>query len=319
MRCLVLAVIAGGFVAWSCWGDVKVHGQDKENNVLVVVDGGGKELRLNNWKFSLGTRRLAWLAPQAKAAPKKDKLAPPASQGPECLEFREEKSTTYANGILTLIPLTRLQSIDYDHAKKLVSVTFLRADGKEETLTGTTKFSNINNFHIEGDAESAALTVSGVVKLQDGFLKAGIRGYRFPKPEPGPEATGRAAVITAVDKSVHKVVDLVPLYKIGPSQRTVPVLVFQKTVKVDFANLAKLAHIPTKDKKFVSFDFDVTLRDGTKQGLTLLDKTTLDEDQPAVLVGLVGKTSAGYKLFPAHTIADLTLEKKDDNKEKVHE
>ena len=62
---------------------------------------------------------------------------------------------------------------------------------------------------------------------------------RFAAYTPSPRL--RSAVITAVDKSVHKVVDLAPLYNMGANQRTVPVLMFQKTVKVEFDKLAKLA------------------------------------------------------------------------------
>jgi hypothetical protein len=74
--------------------------------------------------------------------------------------------------------------------------------------------------------------------------------------------------------------------------------------------------IPAKDKKYVSLDFDVTQKDAPRQGLTLLEKTALDDDQPAILAGLIGRIPAGYKLFPAHTIADLVVSETTDQKEK---
>src|SRR5260370_32725926 len=98
-----------------------------EPGTLVVVDGGGKEHTLKNGKFTLGTRRLAWLtvkegtkepaieAREAKGAVKT--AIPKAKDGPEALEFREEKSTTYVNGVLTLVPVDRLRALQIAHDK----------------------------------------------------------------------------------------------------------------------------------------------------------------------------------------------------------
>src|SRR5687767_2294224 len=75
-------------------------------------------LRLKDARFTAGTRHLSWLVDDDKSA--KPKMKNP---GPEHLEFREEKSTTFKDGITTYIPLTSLQRIEYDHDKKLVAVT----------------------------------------------------------------------------------------------------------------------------------------------------------------------------------------------------
>lgn len=319
---VVAATTFFGLVVSFFWSESRAAEKAAED--LVALDGAGKEIKLKNWKFTLGTRHLSWLVQPAKAPEKQEKQekkdkksAPPVPQGPECLDFREEKSTTYANGILTLIPLTSLRKIDYDHDKKTVSVALLQAGGKETVLTGSTKFVGINKFNIDGDAEAGPITLSGAVKFQDGFLRAGIKGYRFASAQPVPEPSGRLGTIVADDKekTVHKVYDLVPLYKVGNAFRTVPALMFQKTFKVEIAKIAKMTHLPAKDKKFASHDFDITLEDGSKQGLTLLEKTILDDNQPAVLVGLVGKAAAGYKLFPAHTITDLTFDSGKEKKE----
>jgi len=52
----------------------------------------------------------------------------------------------------------------------------------------------------------------------------------------------------------------------------------------------------------------VTLRDGEKHVLTLLTKVELEGTKSATLAGLLGRVAVGYKLFPAHTIAELRLE-----------
>src|SRR5262249_23401796 len=76
---------------------------------LVVLDGAGKEQKRKAWKLVLGPRPLGWLAP----APKEGDDKKPAPAGPEALEFRDENSTTFQEGISTLIPLDRIRAIDY--------------------------------------------------------------------------------------------------------------------------------------------------------------------------------------------------------------
>jgi hypothetical protein len=51
------------------------------------------------------------------------------------------------------------------------------------------------------------------------------------------------------------------------------------------------------------------LHDGTKHTLTLLTKVELAGTKMATLTGLLGRVPVGYKLFPAHTIAELRLER----------
>src|SRR5262245_51141094 len=63
---------------------------------ITIIDTAGKEQKLKSWKYTSGTRRLTWLA---------DKKEKGKNAGPEALEFREDDSTTYAEGVLTLVPL----------------------------------------------------------------------------------------------------------------------------------------------------------------------------------------------------------------------
>lgn len=287
---------------------------DDKVSALIVLDGAGKEIKLTSWKFVLGTKHLGWLGEPSKAPEKKGKkVPPPVPQGPEFLEFREDKTPAYEKDITTYIPVTSVRKIEYDHDKKVVAVTFLAAGDKEQTLIGPAKYANINKFNIDGAVEPGTASLAGDVKFQDGFLKVGIKGYRFPGPaQAAPAPSGRPAVIVALDKTktVHKITGVVPIYRTGLDTRAVPVLLFQKTVKIDFAKITKLTHMASKDKKNPTLDFEVTQDDGTKQGLTLLEKTAFDDKQGAILVGLAGKVSAGYRLFPAHVIAELRFEEK---------
>ncbi|MCI0682196.1 MAG: hypothetical protein L0Y71_08835 [Gemmataceae bacterium] len=70
-------------------------------------------LRMKDARFTAGTRQLSWKDP-----------------GREHLEFREEKSTTYKDGIVTYVPVASLARIEYDHDKKLVRVSVKQTGGK---------------------------------------------------------------------------------------------------------------------------------------------------------------------------------------------
>lgn len=87
-----------------------------------------------------------------------------------------------------------------------------------------------------------------------------------------------------------------------------PMLTFQKTLKLDLKDLARVTHLPPKAKKGGLLDFEVEKKDGTTQGLTLLDKVSLKEKESAILIGFVGRVPAGYCLFPATIIAEARWE-----------
>jgi hypothetical protein len=276
----------------------KIEKKDaKDPYLLVIPPTGGKEVKLADWRFTHGTRRFTL----AKDAPPKPKDAP------EYLEFREDKSTTYQNGIITLVPLSSIRKIDYDREKKTVAVLVATSgENKEETLTGTTRFIGLNKITLEADALLEGLGAA-TVKFQGGGDE-GLRRITFPAPKPVTEAKGMVANIIAIDKerTKHTVYELQPLYLIDGSYRVLPHLMFKKTVKVDMDKLVSLRFIPPSDKK-ASYDFEVTLKDGDKHTLTLLTKIDLDKKKTATFEGLIGRVPAGYKLFPAHTISELLV------------
>jgi hypothetical protein len=291
-----------GFVLFV--GDGINGAQEKPSpGVLTVIDGAGKEIKLKNWRFTNGTRNL--------------NLTDKGKNGSEYLEFREERSTVYQNGILTLVPLTAIRNIDYDAAKKTVTVSLVGPDGKDIVLIGTTKYIGINKIGVQGERDLGDLGV-GVVKFQGGDPKNSkhIRGLRFPSPKATPAATGKPATILARDKekTLHQVSDAIPVYQSkGNILRTIPTLWFKTTVKIELDKIKSLRHVPPENKKQTVNDFEVTLRDGKQHNLILLDKINLDDGKPAQLLGLLGRVPAGYKLFPTHTIAEASWE---ESKEK---
>jgi hypothetical protein len=278
---------------------------------LVVIDGGGKEHKLKTWKFTKGTRRLGWLAPAAKDDDPKDKDKPKAPVGPEALAFREENSTNFKDGILTLVPLERARSLEYDNTKmtvKLVAATGPKAEDTT-TLTGLTSFEGINKLDIEAEVDKGDLGVAEVKYL--GGIPKGISGLKFPAPATKVEAApeGRAATITTKDamgKSKHKVADLQALYLVAGGETLSPFVFFKKTLKVD---VSKVRKISATNPGAIELVWVLTLKDGGDETLTLLSSPMLD-GKPAVLEGFLGRVPAGYKLFPAHVIEELEFDEK---------
>jgi hypothetical protein len=296
MRCLLCALFLVGL-------PFSALAQPAEHAWEVIYDSQ-ITIRLKDAHFTSGTRHLSWLADEEKSG-KKAK-----NPGPEHLEFREEKSTAYKDGIITYVPLASVQRIEYDHDKKLVSVTIKSAGDKDLVLTGSTKFVGINKFSLDGTADKTAVGVGGALQFQDGLLKAPFRGFAQQGAKGASAPTGRPAVVVAQDKekTQHAVHGLTALYRVGAGQKLAGVLMFQKVGQIDIGKLAHLRQLPADKKQTASHDYEVTEAGGEKQKLTLLEKTQLNDTQPATLVGLVGRVAAGHKLFPPHTIAEVRFE-----------
>ncbi|MBI2806748.1 MAG: hypothetical protein HYX68_17350 [Planctomycetes bacterium] len=253
--------------------------EDKKDYLFVVPPAGGKEVKLVDWRFTLGTRKFSLSE----------------TPGPEYLEIREEKSTTYRNGILTLIPLNSVKKITYDRAKKGIAVIALQANGDETTLVGHTKFTS-NKITIEADAILDGLG-SATVKFNGGTDK-GLHSVIFPAPKPAAKVEGAQATVIADDKekSQHPAYDIQALYLTNGQYRVLPYIMFKKTVKVDLAKLAGLRYVPPVDKKKASSDYEITLKDGAKHTLSLLTTIAVDKKK-MTFVGLVGRVPVGYRLF----------------------
>src|SRR5262249_61760876 len=113
-----------------------------------------------------------------------------------------------------------------------------------------------------------------------------VRGARPPGARPAaPAPGGRPAEVTASDKAktVHKVADLQPLYRFADrSERLVPTLLFQKTVKVDLAKLDRLSRVG-EEGNGGGLAFDGTLESGKSYPLTPIQVRTPVEGEPAPL------------------------------------
>ena len=298
-----------------------------EPGTLIVIDGAGKEHKLKTWKFTAGLRHLSWLAPAAapeKAPADKEKDAKPAPKarptptGPEALVVREDNSTLWANGILTLVPLDRLRAIDFDNETETMKVRVAISAKPEDdlTLTGTTQFKGINQIGIDAEVDKGDLGIAEV-RFTGGSPK-GIRGVRFSVPKVAAEAKdGRPAAITYGDRSgkhVVNVTDLQGLYKTLDGEMLSGLLFFKKTVKIDVAKLKKL--VPHKDEGSATEPvWGVTLKSGgDEETLSLMTRVQID-GKDAQLEGLLGRVPAGFKLFPIHLLQEVEFDVKKDESE----
>jgi hypothetical protein len=316
-----IATVAGaGLAAVLLWGAARAADAPKPaEGELVVVDAAGKEQKLKAWEFVAGTRRLSWLAPAAPAKegagePKegeepKERRRAKAPAGPEALEFREENSTDFSQGILTLIPLDRIRSIEYDDKDKVsVHVATGAGAGDEEVLTGTTKYRGVNKITLAAEVDKGDLGIAEVKYL--GGVPKGLRAIRFPDAKAAAAAAeGRPATVSVAEKEkdAQKVSDLQPLYRLADGgERLLPTMFFRKTLKVDVAKVQKLHAVAGKEAP--GTEWEVALKDG-EETLTLITKPVLD-GKPATVEGLLGRVPAGYKLFPVHTIAEVEFGEK---------
>ncbi|MBI1831844.1 MAG: hypothetical protein HYR84_10380 [Planctomycetes bacterium] len=275
---------------------------EKPAPLLIVPPTGGKEVQLADWRFAQGTRHLALSAD-----------APKGKAGPEHLEFREEKSTTYKNGIYTYIPLASLRKLEYDRDKKTVTAVAVQHGDTDATLVGSTKFTS-NKITLEGDAILEGLGAA-TVKFQGGNDK-GIQRVTFPQPKPADKVKGPVAVVTADDKekTKHTVHDVQPVFLVDGQYRTMLYVMFKKTVKVDFDKLAGLRWAPSDEKKKVANEYEVTLKDGVKHTLSILMVVELEKKKTMSFVGLVGRVPVGYKLFMLDAIAEYRAVADDGKK-----
>jgi len=301
---------------------------------LLVTDSAGKEHKLKAWKFAAGVRHLTWLAsaekkePEKKEPEKKDpakkdpakgKAPSRPAVGPEAFEMREENSTGFQDGILTLVLLEHIRGMEFDADKKTISVQVATGEKEDATLTGTTRYIGINKLAIEAEVDKGDMGIAAV-RFQGGVPKGGIKKIVFPSPKKAAEAQGRPAVITDSEKKKgsHTVTDLQPLYRLDDgTEKLAPFLMFKKTLKLDVGKIQKIqagAEKPKdKDKEMEGTEWVVTMKDGEETTLNLLKTATFD-DKPAILEGLLGRVPGGYRLFPAHTISEIQFDAKPEAK-----
>lgn len=270
---------------------------------VVVTDVDGKETKLTGVKLAAGTRRLAWLADPKGTTPEE-------KSGPLAVEVREPNSTTFAKGVLTLVPAASIESARYDYEK--LSVTYA-VKGLKDPIQGTLQYKGINTLGIGGTADGKAASFTAGV-----LGKAAVKMVVFPdaKPVPALKAGANWAVQIihpAANNPTVKARNLKALYQFPGGVETItdgiPV---RKGEPIPFnEKLARFEMLANDtNTNFAAAEVEVA---GAGEKVVAIPLTVEQEKKTGTLVGFVGEVEAGYKLFPLHTIKVIVpLSKKAD-------
>lgn len=322
MRAFRLLLPLPTFLALLIFHGDPIPAQAPNSTETILVDSGGKEHKLKAANWLAGTRHLSWLEasepvkvlepgeePKVGKGPPK---APPlrATTGPRALEFRETESTTFLDGVVTLIPLDRLHVLEYDTTKKAVTAKVTPGGkGEDITLLGSTQFKGVNTPVLEAEVDRGPMGIAAV-KFFGGVPTGGFQKATFPTKMVEAAKFGRPASVTITHnkkQAVQPIHDLQPLYQLTTGGEVIaPAVLFKKSLKVDLANVRKMVGSNPGQKETT---LEVTFKDGGTETLTALNRVKLDGKE-ASLIGFVGKVPAGWKIYPLHTIVELEFDPK---------
>lgn len=291
MRSRVRALVA--CVAFVCAASVLVRAA--EPTAAIVTDAEGKELKVTGVKFGVGARRLAFLAEGT-------------DKGPLALEVREPHSTTYAKGVVTYIPLSAVEGVKYDYEKQLAAIA---VKGLKEPIAGTLQFKGINVLTFDATADGKNAKYSG-----GAFTKGNIKAVAFAGAEPVPERKPGAAWAVQIDQPkamdpTLKVSGVKFLYQgAGGAEWLSDTALVRKgdAFKLDetITSFAPVAVDP--NTLMAAVEVGTT---GGPERIVVLNLSAEKDGKKGTLVGLLGESEAGWKLFPLHTIKVMKRAKKD--------
>lgn len=272
---------------------------------VVLTDLDGKEHKLTGVKLTTGTRRLAWLG-DAKAAP-------------IAIEVREPNSTTYAKGVLTLVPSTHLESVKYDYEKQVATLT---VKGLKDPLTGTLEYAKLNTIGLSGTSDgkvasfvagapgkSAVKTVTfaGAVAVPPVAKADAEKGWSVKIVASGKKAAG------APEPPPHVVRNLkVLVQSTGGTEHLINGIPVRKGAPIPFdANLKRFEMLANDENTNIAAA-EVEIGTGPEK-VIVIPLVTEQDKKTGTVVGFLGEVDAGYKLFPLHTVRAITpYEKKRD-------
>jgi hypothetical protein len=272
---------------------------------VIVTDVDGKEHTLTGVKFGNGTKRLGWLAdPKASSED--------GRKGPLALEVRELTSAmALADGIVTLVPISSVESISYNFDKEQV---IIGVKGLSQTLTGALFYPRINAIGLSGKSSTKTTSFTG-----------GVRG----KPSVKSIALGGAQPLTRARTGASWNIQIIKTRKDEPAvvdnpmltARNLKVLVSQPGGAEELVGglpIRKGLPLPFDDKlkRFELIANDLNTHYAAAEVDTGTERVVAiplgpGEDKKGVtLVGILGEVDAGWKLFPIHTIKVITPSKR---------
>jgi hypothetical protein len=295
----LILLLGAGLTPVVVWADEPAVGE------IIVVDVDGKEHTLTGVKFGTGTKRLSWLAdPNGTSGD--------AKKGPLALEVRESTSALpLAQGIITLVPITSIESLRYDFDKELVSIV---VKGLGQPLTGALFYPRVNVIGISGTSNTKTTSFTGGVRGKPSVKSISLGGAQPHARSKGGTSWNIRIVKTKKDEPA--VVDNPTL-----TARNLKVLVSQpggREQLLDGLPIRKGQPIPFDDKlkrfELLANDLNTSfaaaeIDDGAERVIAVPlapgeDKTT------GTLIGILGEVDAGWKLFPLHTIKVITPSKR---------
>ena len=272
----------------------------------VVTDVDGKEHKLTGVKLTTGTRHLSWLA-NPKGTTAAEKL------GPLAIEVREQHSTTYAKGIITLVPTTSLESAKYDYEKQIVSLT---VKGLKAPLTGTLQYKGINVLGISGSVDGKAESFTAGVLNKGAVKTVAFEGAVSVPPVPK-EVAEKGWSVKIVQPTAENptliVRNMKALYQFpGGVEQLIDGIPVRKGQPVPFDKNLKRFELLANDMNTNIAAAEVEVGDGPEKVIAI-PLTTEQDKKTGTLVGFLAEVDAGYKLFPLHTVKTITpYEKKRD-------
>lgn len=280
------AVAAGVLVGAFAWAaDVPTE--------ATITDAEGKSVKVAGVKFGAGTRRLGWLADPKGSTDD-------AKKGPLALEIREANSTTYAKGILTLVPVSAIESIKYDYEKQVAT---FGVKGLPDPLTGTLRFKGLNALAFSGGVDGKTTTFSG-----GAFAKGNVKGVTFPdaKPLTVKKLANPWAVQIDQPKGDNPTLTVGSLKFLHVFPGGVEVLTdATATRKGDALKLDGVTSVTTLAVDLNTQFAIVEVQAGGTDKLVVLPLQVEKDGKKGTLAGFVGEAEVGYKLFPLHTIKTM--------------
>lgn len=267
-----------------------IRAEEPAEATYSLVDSAGKEHKLTSLKWLNGTRRLAFLADPKGTTDD-------AKRGPMALAIREPNSTTFSNGVLTLIPLSCVESVKYDYEKLAMSV----AVKGQDAIPGTLQFRGINVLSLDAKAGDAPTKFSG------GVPKDGFKSLTWPDAKP--MASRAVGTLWHVQIEQPKAKDptlpvrnLKAIYSFGGGvELLADSLPVRKGEAIKLDTKLKRLEMIAVDPNTQNSAMEMTL-DGSPEKLVAVPLTLEQGTRIGTLIGFVGEVDAGWKLFPLHCI-----------------